>query len=158
MADKEIIATGRRKTSIAVVKLVKGKGRIFVNGKKLTDYIGNRPAIEMLVYRPLVLTDNQDKYDVRVKAVGGGVVAQCGAIRHGIARALVKANEEYRNVLRLEGLLTRDPRVKERKKYRVLKNVKNTVANVQENVSNSQNVNISKKAGFQNRLFILPVT
>lgn len=107
MAD--IIATGRRKTSIAVVKLVKGKGRIFVNGKKLQDYIGNRPAIEMLVYRPLVLTDNQEKYDVRVKAIGGGIVSQCGAIRHGIARALVKSNEEYRNVLRLEGLLTRDP-------------------------------------------------
>ena len=100
---EEIMATGRRKTSIAVVKLVKD--------------IGNRPAVEMLVYRPLVLTDNQEKYDVRVKTLGGGVVAQCGAIRHGIARALVKSNEEYRNVLRLEGLLTRDPRVKERKKY-----------------------------------------
>ena len=117
MADKEIQATGRRKTSIAVVKLVKGKGRIFVNCKKLTDYIGNRPAVEMLVYRPLVLTDNQEKYDVKVKAVGGGIISQCGAIRHGISRALVKANEEYKNVLRLEGLLTRDPRVKERKKY-----------------------------------------
>ena len=92
MADKEIQATGRRKTSIAVVKLVKGKGRIFVNGKKLTDYIGNRPAIEMLVYRPLVLTDNQEKYDVRVKAVGGGIVAQASAIRHGISRALLKAS------------------------------------------------------------------
>ena len=78
---EEIMATGRRKTSIAVVKLVKGKGRIFVNGKTLKEYIGNRPAIEMLVYRPLVLTDNQEKYDVRVKAVGGGIVAQCGAIR-----------------------------------------------------------------------------
>ena len=117
MADKEIMATGRRKTSIAVVKLVKGKGRIFVNGKTLKNYIGNRPAIEMLVYRPLVLTDNQEKYDVRVKAVGGGVVAQAGAIRHGIARALVKVNEEYKSVLKSEGLLTRDPRVKERKKY-----------------------------------------
>ena len=71
----------------------------------------------MLVYRPLVLTDNQEKYDVRVKVVGGGVVAQCGAIRHGISRALVEVDEKYRNVLRMEGLLTRDPRVKERKKY-----------------------------------------
>ena len=115
--NKEVMATGSRKTSIAVVKLVKGKGRIFVNGRKLLDHIGNRPAIEMMVFRPLVLTENQDKYDVRVKAVGGGIVAQCGAIRHGISRALVKANEEYKNVLRLEGLLTRDPRVKERKKY-----------------------------------------
>ena len=117
MADTEIKATGRRKTSIAVVKLVKGSGRIFVNGKKLTDYIGNRPAIEMLVYRPLVLTETQDRYDVRVKAVGGGIVAQSAAIRHGISRALLKVNEEYKNVLRSEGLLTRDARVKERKKY-----------------------------------------
>ena len=117
MADKEIIATGRRKTSVAVVKLVKGKGRVFVNGKTLKDYIGNRPAVEMMMFRPLVLTYNQDKFDVRVKAVGGGVVAQCGAIRHGISRALVKLSEENRNVLRMEGLLTRDPRVKERKKY-----------------------------------------
>lgn len=117
MADKEIMATGRRKDATAVVKLVKGTGRIFVNGKRLKDYIGNRPAIEMLIFRPLVLTDNQEKFDVRVKAVGGGIVGQCGAMRHGISRALVKMNEEYRNVLRLEGLLTRDPRVKERKKY-----------------------------------------
>jgi len=117
MANEEIMATGRRKTSIAVVKLVKGKGRIFVNGKTLQAYLGNRPAVEMLVFRPLVLTDNQEKYDVRVKAVGGGVVSQAGAIKHGISRALVKANEEYRKVLRAEGLLTRDPRVKERKKY-----------------------------------------
>ena len=117
MADKEIMATGRRKTSIAVVKLVKGKGRIFVNGKTLAAYIGNRPAVEMMIYRPLVLTDNQEKYDVKVKAVGGGVVSQSGAIRHGIARALLKSNEEYKAVLRSEGLLTRDARVKERKKY-----------------------------------------
>ena len=66
------------------------------------DHIGNKPAIEMMVYRPLVLTENQEKYDVRVKAVGGGVVSQAGAIRHGIARALVKVNEEYKNVLRAE--------------------------------------------------------
>ena len=117
MANNEIIATGRRKNSIAIVKLVKGKGRIFVNGKTLAAYIGNRPAVEMMIYRPLVLTENQDKYDVKVKAVGGGVVGQSGAIRHGIARALLKANEEYKAVLRSEGLLTRDARVKERKKY-----------------------------------------
>lgn len=114
---KEFMATGRRKCAIAVVKLVKGKGRIFINGKTLQNYIGNRPAIELLMFRPLVLTDNQEKYDVKVKAVGGGVVAQAGAIKHGISRALLKVNEEYRNVLRTEGLLTRDPRVKERKKY-----------------------------------------
>ena len=117
MANNEFIATGRRKNSIAIVKLVKGKGRIFVNGRTLKDYIGNRPAVEMMIYRPLVLTENQDKYDVKVKAVGGGVVGQSGAIRHGISRALLKSNEEYKAVLRSEGLLTRDARVKERKKY-----------------------------------------
>jgi len=117
MANEEYIATGRRKTSIAVVKLVKGKGRVFVNGKTLKAYLGNRPAVEMLMFRPLVLTDNQEKFDVRVKAVGGGIVSQAGAIKHGISRALVKVNEEYKKVLRAEGLLTRDPRVKERKKY-----------------------------------------
>ena len=115
--SNEIMATGRRKSSIAIVKLVKDKGRIFVNGKTLAAYIGNRPAVEMMIYRPLVLTENQDKYDVKVKAVGGGIVGQSGAIRHGIARALLKANEEYKAVLRSEGLLTRDARVKERKKY-----------------------------------------
>ena len=117
MADTEIRATGRRKTSIAVVKLVKGSGRIFVNGKKLRDYIGNRPAIEMLVYRPLVLTETQERFDVRVKAVGGGVSAQADAIQLAISRALVEANEEYKSALKQEGLLTRDARIKERKKY-----------------------------------------
>ena len=117
MADKEIMATGRRKTAIAVVKLVKGKGRVFVNGKTFTDYFGNRAALEMMVFRPLALTDNQEAYDVKVKAVGGGVSAQAGAIRHGISRALLKVNEEYKSVLKSEGLLTRDARVKERKKY-----------------------------------------
>ncbi len=117
MADKEIMATGRRKTAIAVVKLVKGKGRVFVNGKTFADYFGNRAALEMMVFRPLALTDNQEKFDVRVKAVGGGVSAQAGAIRHGISRALLKMNEDYKTVLKSEGLLTRDARVKERKKY-----------------------------------------
>ncbi len=119
MADnKEIImATGRRKCAIAVVKLVKGKGRIFVNGKTLQAYIGNMPAVEMMVYRPLVLTETQEQYDVRVKAVGGGIVAQSAAIRHGISRALLQADAEYRPTLKKEGFLTRDPRMKERKKY-----------------------------------------
>ena len=117
MADKEVMATGRRKTAIAVVKLVKGKGRVFVNGKTFSAYFGNRAALEMMVYRPLALTDNQEKYDVRVKAVGGGVSAQAGAIKHGISRALLKINEDYKWVLKSEGLLTRDARVKERKKY-----------------------------------------
>ena len=117
MANDAVMATGRRKTSIAVVKLVKGKGRIFVNGKTLKDYIGNRPAVEMMLYRPLVLTENQEKYDVKAKVIGGGISAQADAIRHGISRALLKSNEEYKAVLKAEGLLTRDSRIKERKKY-----------------------------------------
>ena len=117
MADKEFVATGRRKTSIAVVKLVKGKGRIFVNGKTLETYLGNRPAILAMVLKPLVLTECNEKYDARVKAIGGGIVSQAGAIRHGISRALLKSNEQFKQVLRMEGLLTRDARVKERKKY-----------------------------------------
>jgi len=117
MADKEFIATGRRKTSIAVVKLVKGKGRIFVNGKTLESYLGNRPAILAMVLKPLVLTESNEKFDARVKAIGGGIVSQAGAIRHGISRALLKSNEQFKQVLRMEGLLTRDARVKERKKY-----------------------------------------
>ena len=119
MADSKemIMATGRRKCAIAVVKLVKGKGRIFVNGKTLQAYIGNMPAVEMMVYRPLVLTENQDKFDVRVKAVGGGVSAQADAIQLAISRALVEINEEFKPALKQEGLLTRDARIKERKKY-----------------------------------------
>ena len=96
---------------------VSDMGRVFVNGKTLAAYIGNRPALEMMIFRPLALTDNQANFDVRVKAVGGGVSSQSGAIRHGIARALVEYNEELRPVLKVEGLLTRDAREKERKKY-----------------------------------------
>ncbi len=120
MADKkanEVVTTGRRKCSIAVAKVVKGKGRIFINGKTLKGYFGNRPTLEMMIYRPLVLTDNQDKYDVRIKAVGGGVTAQASAIRHAISRALLEINIETKPVLKQEGLLTRDSRIKERKKY-----------------------------------------
>ena len=83
----EIVKTGRRKCSIAVAKVVSGKGRIFVNGKTLKGYFGNRPSLEMLIFKPLVLTDNQDKLDIRVKAVGGGVSAQADAITRQIALA-----------------------------------------------------------------------
>ena len=117
MAKDTIMATGRRKTSIAVVKLVKGKGRVFVNGKTIAAYIGNRPALEMQIFKPLALTENMENYDVRVKAVGGGISSQAGAIRHGISRALLQINPDFRPVLKAEGLLTRDARVKERKKY-----------------------------------------
>ena len=114
---KEIIKTGRRKCSIAVAKIVSSKGRIFVNGKTLKGYFGNRPSLEMTIYSPLVLTENQDKYDIRVKAIGGGVSAQADAIKLAIARALVEINEEYKSTLKQEGMLTRDSRIKERKKY-----------------------------------------
>ena len=118
MAEEKLIyATGRRKTSVAVAKLTKGNGKVIVNGKTLSAYFGNRPNLEMMIFRPLALTDNQANFDVRVKAVGGGISSQSGAIRHGIARALLKVNEEYKTVLRAEGLLTSDARVKERKKY-----------------------------------------
>ncbi len=113
----EVMTTGRRKCAIATAKVVSGKGRVFVNGKTLKNYLGNRPTLEMMIYHPLALTDNQDKYDIRVKAVGGGVSAQAGAIRHAISRALLEMNEENKQVLKQEGLLTRDARVKERKKY-----------------------------------------
>ena len=113
----ELRCVGRRKTAIATVKLVPGKGRIFVNNKTLKNYFGNLPSLEMMIYQPLVLTGNETKFDVKVKAVGGGVSAQAGAIRHGIARALLLNNAEDKSVLRSEGLLTRDARVKERKKY-----------------------------------------
>ena len=113
----ETIKTGRRKSAIAIAKVVPGKGRVYVNGKTLKNYLGNRPTLEMMIYHPLVLTDNQTKYDIRVKAVGGGVSAQAGAIRHAISRALLEINEENKPILKQEGLLTRDPRVKERKKY-----------------------------------------
>jgi len=117
MAEKEIRAVGRRKTAIAIAKLVPGKGRVFINNKTLKNYIGNRPALEMMIYQPLVLTSNEANFDVKVKALGGGVSSQAGAIRHAISKALLEHNPEYKQVLRAEGLLTRDARIKERKKY-----------------------------------------
>lgn len=116
---KEVLsrAVGRRKTAIAQVKIVPGKGRVFINNKPLKIYFGNRATLEMMIYQPLVLTENETKYDVFVKVIGGGVSSQAGAVRHGIARALLSLNEEHKSVLRSEGLLTRDSREKERKKY-----------------------------------------
>jgi small subunit ribosomal protein S9 len=108
--------TGRRKCAIAQVKLLTGTGEIIVNGKsyqQLFPRIEHRRAIEM----PFKATDTVGRYNVEVKVTGGGVTGQAGAIRHGIARALVTVNEHFKPLLRKEGLLTRDPRVKERKKY-----------------------------------------
>lgn len=108
---------GRRKTAVARVRLVPGKGKVIINNRTVKDYLGNRAALEMVIYQPLVLTQNETKFDVYVKVTGGGVSSQAGAIRHGISRALLEYNVENKSLLRSEGLLTRDARVKERKKY-----------------------------------------
>ena len=111
-----INATGRRKSSVARVRIISGKGKITINKKDIEEYFG-LATLKQIVRQPLVLTNTLEKFDVDVTVNGGGVGGQAGAIRHGIARALVKANEEYKGVLRTAGLLTRDPRMKERKKY-----------------------------------------
>ena len=108
--------TGRRKESIARVRLMAGKGEVTVNGKKLDEYFGS-DILKVIVNQPFAVTNTVGKYDVVVKVVGGGLSGQAGAIRHGIARALNEANSEFRPALKAAGLLTRDPRMKERKKY-----------------------------------------
>jgi small subunit ribosomal protein S9 len=108
--------TGRRKKSIARVTLSEGKGEITVNGKKLDEYFGTE-ILKVIVNQPFAATNTVAKYDVKCKVVGGGFTGQAGAIRHGISRALVEANEENRAALKANGFLTRDPRMKERKKY-----------------------------------------
>jgi small subunit ribosomal protein S9 len=107
--------TGRRKTAVAQVQLHPGAGEVTVNGKPMQEFFG-RPALETQILEPLRLTNLLNKYMVVVKVEGGGTVGQAGAIRHGMARALVEANETLRPMLRKAGLLTRDPRMKERKK------------------------------------------
>jgi small subunit ribosomal protein S9 len=107
--------TGRRKTSIARVKLLPGTGEIIVNGTPYEQLFG-RAEHRRIITKPLLVTGSLDKYNTVVKVVGGGITGQSGAISHGIARALVKADESLKPVLRQNGLLTRDPRVKERKK------------------------------------------
>jgi len=116
-AKKQFPATGRRKQSVARVRLMQGKGEITVNGKPLDDYFGME-LLKQEVQRPFAVTDTEGKYDVVVRVAGGGTTGQAGAIRHGIARALCLIDEEtYRPILKNEGYLTRDPRMKERKKY-----------------------------------------
>ena len=110
------LATGRRKKSIARVRLYPGKGTVTVNGKNIEDYL-QRNDLVIVAKQPLTLTNTADKYDVVVNINGGGVSGQAGAICHGIARALVEANETYKAELKVAGFLTRDPRMKERKKY-----------------------------------------
>ncbi len=108
--------TGRRKESIARVRLMAGKGEITVNGKKLDEYFGS-DILKVIVNQPFAVTNTVGKYDVIVKVIGGGLSGQAGAIRHGISRALNEANSEFRPILKANGFLTRDPRMKERKKY-----------------------------------------
>ena len=108
--------TGRRKKSIARVRLVPGEGKIIVNDRDIDDYFGLE-TLKVIIRQPLVLTETLSKFDVLCKVVGGGLSGQAGAIRHGIARALVKADEEFKPALKKAGFLTRDPRMKERKKY-----------------------------------------
>lgn len=116
--NKEVfLGTGRRKSSIARVRLMEGKGKIIVNGKDLQEYFGEE-TLRVIVKQPLEATETLSKFDVIAKVTGGGFSGQAGAVRHGIARALNEANsEEYRAVLKAKGLLTRDSREKERKKY-----------------------------------------
>lgn len=108
--------TGRRKKSIARVYLVPGKGDITINKRNIDNYFGLE-TLKLIVRQPLVATENVDKFDVFVNVHGGGYTGQAGAIRHGISRALLQADADYRPVLKKEGFLTRDPRMKERKKY-----------------------------------------
>ena len=108
--------TGRRKSSIARVRLVEGKGTITINGVSIDEYLGQE-TLKVIVKQPLTVTNTVDKYDVICKVQGGGFTGQAGAIRLGIARALLEANSEYRPTLKAAGFLTRDPRMKERKKY-----------------------------------------
>lgn len=108
--------TGKRKCAVAQVKLFSGRGEITVNGKPYQDVFPRREH-RRTIEHPFVATDTEGKFNVEVKVNGGGISGQAQAIRHGIARALVKANEQFKPLLRREGLMTRDPRVKERKKY-----------------------------------------
>ena len=108
--------TGRRKYSVARVRLVPGSGEVSINKRTLDDYFGIN-TLELLVRQPFAITGTEGKFDVICTVKGGGIAGQAGAIRHGVAKALLQANPEYRAALKKAGLLTRDPRMKERKKY-----------------------------------------
>lgn len=116
MADVVYRGTGRRKRSIARVMITPGTGRLSINGRTFEEYIPSA-AIRLDVSQPLTLTSNEGNFDITVNVQGGGISGQAGAIRLGITRALLEVNAEYRKILKPAGLITRDPRVKERKKY-----------------------------------------
>lgn len=116
MAQLQYLGTGRRKHSVARVRLLPGDGKILVNRRDINDYFGLE-TLRLIVKQPLLLTDTLGRYDVYANVYGGGISGQAGAIRHGIARALLKVDPNLRPVLKKAGLLTRDARMKERKKY-----------------------------------------
>ena len=116
MATAMYYGTGRRKSSVAKVYLLPGSGKITVNKRDIDDYFGFE-TLKLIVRQPLELTDTLSKFDIKVNVFGGGYTGQAGAIRHGISRALLQADEDFRKALKKEGFLTRDPRMKERKKY-----------------------------------------
>ena len=115
-AQVQYLGTGRRKEAVARVRLLPGSGKVVINGKDMDEYFGYE-TLKMIVNQPLVLTETKARYDVFVNVQGGGFTGQAGAIRHGISRALIKSDEELRGALKKAGFLTRDPRMKERKKY-----------------------------------------
>lgn len=114
--EKYCYGTGRRKHSVARVRMYKGTGNITINGRNIDDYFGLE-TLKLIVRQPLAVTETTDKFDIVCTVAGGGVTGQAGAIRHGISRALLVFNPELRPALKKEGFLTRDPRMKERKKY-----------------------------------------
>ncbi|KGO13198.1 30S ribosomal protein S9 [Clostridium botulinum] len=116
MAKVQYFGTGRRKKSVARVRLVAGDGKVIINNRDIENYFPME-TLRVIVNQPLVLTETKDKYDVLVNVHGGGFTGQAGAVRHGISRALVKADENIKSSLKKAGFLTRDPRMKERKKY-----------------------------------------
>jgi small subunit ribosomal protein S9 len=120
MAKVQYLGTGRRKKSVARVRLVPGEGKIVINKRNIENYFGLE-TLMLIVNQPLALTGTKEKFDVLVNVHGGGYTGQAGAIRHGISRALLKADETLRPELKKAGFLTRDPRMKERKKYRLKK-------------------------------------
>ena len=117
MAQENVYyATGKRKSAIARTWLTLGKGEISINGRPLEDYFTVYSA-KTLITQPLMLTNNRDKFDIKIKVLGGGILGQAGAIRHGITRALIEFDADLRSVLKKAGFVRRDPREKERKKY-----------------------------------------
>ncbi len=116
MPEERLEATGRRKTSVARVRMMPGAGRIYINGRNIEDYL-RRDALEMILVQPLQLTETRDTFDIHISSRGGGLRGQAGAVCLGIARVLVKYNPDMRSSLKKAGFLTRDPREKERKKY-----------------------------------------